>query len=351
MQIYNAIGIMSGTSLDGLDIVWVQFWFESSWKFKIKKATTLPYKQAFRDQLSNAQQLTGFDLCNLDKEFGRLIGTSVHDFIKGIESKIDFIASHGHTVFHQPDKGLTLQIGDGNEIAATNGITTICDFRSLDVALGGQGAPLVPIGDRLLFADYDFCLNIGGFANISFEKDNYRLAYDICPANIVLNNLSNKLGFEFDKNGDIARSGNLCDELYQELNELGYYKLSFPKSLGREWLETSFLPILNKYTISIEDKLYTVCHHIANQIGESTKTSKSGKLLITGGGAYNTYLIELIEHKTNNQIVIPENNIIEYKEALIFAFLGLLKITNQVNCLASVTGANRDSSCGVIYKP
>ncbi len=351
MQTYNAIGIMSGTSLDGLDLVWVQFEFNKVWKFEIKNANTINYDSEIRTNLLNATHLSGLDLLKLSKDFGRFIGKNSNDFIKGIDCKIDFIASHGHTVFHQPEKRITLQIGDGNEIATSTGLQTICDFRSLDVALGGQGAPLVPIGDRLLFADYDFCLNIGGFANISFEKDNKRLAYDICPANIIMNHLVKPLGHEFDKNGEISRSGNFCTELYQELNELDYYKLAYPKSLGREWLEGSFLPILNKYNITTEDKLNTICNHIAYQIVKSTDSLQVGKILITGGGAYNSYLIELISNKSKHQVVIPETQIVEYKEALIFAFLGLLKINNQINCLASVTGAQRDSCCGVIYNP
>ncbi|MGE0089226.1 MAG: anhydro-N-acetylmuramic acid kinase [Bacteroidales bacterium] len=351
MQTYNAIGIMSGTSLDGLDIVWVQFEKNNLWNFKIKKSTTIKYSSELSSKLLYANQLTGLDLVKLSKDFGRFIGTNVNDFIKDFDCKIDFIASHGHTVFHQPDKGITLQIGDGNEIVTTTGLQTICDFRSLDVALGGQGAPLVPIGDRHLFADFDFCINIGGFANISFEKDNKRLAYDICPANIVLNHLVKPIGHEFDKDGEIARSGNFCKELYQELNELDYYELSFPKSLGREWLEGNFFPVLDKYDITTDDKLNTVCYHIANQIVKSTNLFQSGKILITGGGAYNSYLIELIKNKSKHQLVIPDKQIVEYKEALIFAFLGLLKINNQINCMASVTGAQRDSCCGVIYNP
>jgi anhydro-N-acetylmuramic acid kinase len=349
MQIYNTIGIMSGTSLDGLDMVWVKFWFDRDWQFKIQKAETLPYNSELKNNLANAQHLSGIDLIILSKEFGKFIGTSINRFIADIDGKIDFIASHGHTVFHQPEKGITLQIGDGHEITTITGITTICDFRSQDVALGGQGAPLVPIGDKLLFSNYEYCLNIGGFANISFENGNSRFAFDICPANIVLNTLANKLGYDFDKDGEIAKSGNLCIELYDELNQIEYYRKPFPKSLGREWLEDTFLPIIEKYTISIEDKLNTVCNHVAFQIAESTKNTQNKNILVTGGGAYNKFLIDLLKQKSQHQIVIPESLIIEYKEALIFAFLGLLKVKNQINCLASVTGAKRDSSCGVKY--
>lgn len=351
MQLMNSIGIMSGTSLDGLDIAFVQFWFEKHWKFKIVKSTTIQYNQHFKEKLSNAHTFSGYELIQLNKEYGRFIGQQVNNFISDIDVKIDFLASHGHTVFHQPEKALTLQIGDGYEIAVTTGITTICDFRSLDVALGGQGAPLVPIGDKFLFGEYDYCINIGGFANISFDKYDNRMAYDIGPANIILNKLAKRLGKDFDQNGDFAQSGKLCDDLLAELNHLEYYKIAYPKSLGREWLETHFLPIIEKYSISEYDKLNTICHHIAFQITESVKNNPNGKILITGGGAYNAYLIELIKQKAENEIIVPESQLIEYKEALVFAFLGLLRFQNKVNCLSSVTGATRDSSCGVIYFP
>lgn len=349
MQSYKAIGVMSGTSLDGLDIVLCEFSFQSKWSFSILKNTTLEYSEKWKEKLFNAPNLSGINLSILNKQFGQYIGESISDFIKNIDFKIDLIASHGHTVFHQPEKKLTLQIGDGNEIAATTGITTISDFRSLDVALGGQGAPLVPIGDKLLFPEYDYCINIGGFANISFDKDNTRFAYDICPANIVLNSLANTLGFSYDKDGELGRSGDINNKLLTELDKLNYYHKQYPKSLGKEWLDTSFTPILTKFKIPIKDQIRTIYEHIAEQISNSLPNNNNYKTLITGGGAYNNFLIELIKQKTKSEIIIPNNIIIEYKEALIFAFLGILRFGNKINCLSSVTGATRDSSGGVIF--
>jgi anhydro-N-acetylmuramic acid kinase len=348
MQKYTAIGIMSGTSLDGLDIALCEFTFDNSWSFNIAKARTIDYSDKWRDRLSKAQKLSGFDLLYLDKLFGRYIGESVNDFLSDVNMKIDFIASHGHTVFHQPEKKLTLQIGSGAEICSTTGINCILDFRSLDIALGGQGAPLVPIGDKMLFSEYSACINIGGFANISFNEKNKRIAYDICPANIILNNLSQKLGSDFDNNGDFGKQGQLNTKLLSELNGIPYYNREYPKSLGREWLEKEFMPIIEKSEISIIDKITTVYHHIAEEIVNSINSNLS-KVLITGGGAYNKFLIDLIKHKSKSEIIIPSKEIVEFKEALIFTFLGVLRLRNENNTLATVTGAKKDSSGGTIF--
>ena len=351
MQSYQVIGIMSGTSLDGLDIVLCNFTFQHKWNFSILKYTTIDYSEKWRKKLNNASSLKRFDLAILHKEYGQYIGESVLTFLKNTDYKIKLIASHGHTVFHQPEKKLTLQIGDGFEIATITSITTISDFRSMDVALGGQGAPLVPIGDELLFPEYNFCLNIGGFANISFNENDKRFAYDICPANIILNLLANKSGHPYDKGGAMGRSGKINNELLEKLNDLEYYNKKYPKSLGKEWLNEVFIPILEKYNISLSDKIRTVYEHIALQISRAINTTKKSKTLITGGGAYNNFLIELIKQKSKTEIIIPDKNIVEFKEALIFAFLGVLRFNNQVNCLASVTGAKKDSSGGTIHIP
>jgi len=282
------------------------------------------------------------------EEYGKYIGQQVLNFIEANKFKPDFIASHGHTIFHKPDEQLTLQIGDGNTIAAITGYPVVFDFRSLDVSLGGQGAPLVPIGDKLLFGEYDFCLNLGGFANISFEKNNQRMAFDICPVNFVLNHLAEKEHKSFDTDGELAKSGKVNPELLNELNLLAYYKLSSPKSLGREWVEEKVFPLLEKYNLSNIDLISTFTEHVAIQIARVIKNEKGNSLIITGGGAYNKYLIDRIKHHSNIRVLIPEALLVEYKEALVFAFLGLLRLRGEVNCLSSVTGASRDSSTGVL---
>ena len=352
MNSYQVIGLMSGTSLDGLDIAFCLFnETNGKWSFKIKEAETIKYDKKWREKLSGAENKTAFEIALLNSEYGHYTGSQVNRFIKKNKIKADFVSSHGHTVFHQPDKKITFQIGSGAAIAAECKLPIVCDFRCLDVALGGQGAPLVPIGDKLLFSGYDYCLNLGGFANISFEHKNQRTAFDICPVNIVINDLCKKLGKEFDNKGIIARKGKINRTLLSELNKLNFYhqKKNHPKSLGKEWVVKHFYPLLNKYKLSIQDKLRTVYEHIAEQTARSTFKSQKSKILTTGGGVYNTFLIERIEALTNHKIIIPEKKIVEFKEALIFAFLGVLRMRNEVNCLKSVTGAAQDNIGGSVY--
>jgi anhydro-N-acetylmuramic acid kinase len=262
---------------------------------------------------------------------------------------IDFIASHGHTIFHQPNKKITFQIGDGSAIAAETGLPVVCDFRSLDVALNGQGAPLVPIGDRMLFNDFQYCLNLGGFANISFEKNNKRTAFDICPVNIILNFLSEITGSSFDNKGKIASSGKVDHALLSALNQKKYYKKNPPKSLGKEWVISEILPLLALDTISISDKLRTFCEHIADQITKVLPPDMPAKVLVTGGGAHNDFLVRLLKQKSKNEIILPDKKTIDYKEALIFSFLGVLRMRNEINCLKNVTGASKDNIGGAVY--
>ena len=267
------------------------------------------------------------------------------------KTKVDFIASHGHTIFHQPDLKLTHAIGDAQKMAKQTGLSVINDFRSKDVSLGGQGAPLVPIGEKLLFRNHDAFLNLGGIANLTIHK-NETLAFDVGPFNQVLNFLSQQLKKEYDANGDLARRGSLSQELLIQLNSLPYYNSTSPKSLGRENIETDWLPIFEKYDISVQDKLHTFCVHIAQEISKAVPQG-SHKLLVTGGGTFNTFFIELLKQKLSGQVVmdVPDKRIIEFKEAIIFAFLGILRWRREVNCLASVTGAVRNSCGGVLHFP
>lgn len=352
----KAVGIMSGTSLDGLDLVAVEFQqFAGKWDFTIHSSETIPYSLGWKEKLKNAPELSGEKLMELNAEYGRFIGSEANRFIKGVNFSPDLIASHGHTVFHQPEKHFTFQVGQGADIAATTQITTIADFRSGDVALGGQGAPLVPVGDRLLFGEYDYCLNLGGFANISFEENGKRVAFDICPVNIILNHFAEKQGFAFDKEGELGRKGKVNIELLEKLNQLDFYLIKPPKSLGREWVEQIFMPVFNDAEITEQDKLRTVYEHIAKQIGKTVsgkgkgRGEGEGKILITGGGSFNSFLIELISNQMTVELVIPSKEIVNFKEALIFAFLAVLKISGQFNCLSSVTGASRDHSSGIIF--
>ncbi|MFK5879131.1 MAG: anhydro-N-acetylmuramic acid kinase [Flavobacteriaceae bacterium] len=344
----HIIGLMSGTSLDGVDIVYISF--NANYKFEIIHADTIPYTDSWKQKLQNAFNQSEHEIEKLDIQYGEYLGNLVNTFIRknGIE-EIDFIASHGHTIFHKPEEGYTLQIGSGETIAAITNQKVVCDFRTQDVKLGGQGAPLVPIGDQLLFSEYDYCLNLGGFANISFEKENKRIAFDICPENIVMNHYANQLGLEYDNGGKLASEGAINNELLKELNQLPFYKDSVPKSLGYEFVVSEIFPLIDKYNLPVKDILRTFIAHTVLQI--SKKITSNGKLLITGGGVFNSFMISELEKTTSAQVVVPSTIIINFKEALIFAFLGLLRVENQVNCLQSVTGAKKDHSSGVIYSP
>lgn len=348
------LGLMSGTSLDGLDIAFCKFATQNNkiiWQIEI--AETLPYDTHWTEILKNAHKLTGIELTELNINYGREIGKMVNNFINKNaihKSEIDYISSHGHTIFHQPEKGFTLQIGHGAYIAETTEINTICDFRTQDMAKGGQGAPLVPIGDRLLFGEYGCCINLGGIANLSYEKNNQRIAYDICPANMVLNYLSNKSGVNYDNNGAMAASGTVNKKLLAKLNQLNFYQQTPPKTLGREWVERNIFPLLENSKLSITNQLTTFCNHIGMQINSATAEIPKTDILITGGGAWNKFLIETINNYTSHSVVIPSDKIIDFKEALIFALLAYLRVNNKTNILSSVTGANEDHKAGIEFK-
>jgi Predicted molecular chaperone distantly related to HSP70-fold metalloproteases len=352
MKISTCIGLMSGSSMDGVDLVLVRFKDdEEKYDFEILDAETIQYSKEWKYKLSNAFSSDPEQIAKLDLEYGKYLGTLIQKFSEKHHGAIDFVASHGHTVFHKPEIGYTLQIGNGETMAKTCKLKIINDFRTEDVSIGGQGAPLVPIGDELLFHDYGICLNIGGIANLSFNSQGKRIAYDICIANQSLNYMASKIGFSFDKDGEISRSGKTIIEDLMRLNQHDYYKITGPKSLGREFFEQVQKPLIEASQNKIEDLLCTFTEHIAQQIANTTENIEQTKMLITGGGAYNQYLLERIKHHTKHNVVVPQKNIIDYKEALIFAFLGLLKLENRTNVLASVTGAPRDSSSGKIWMP
>ncbi len=343
---------MSGTSLDGLDIAYCEFEKKKTWQYRIIYAETKKYNHSWKSKLSHAFKKGQSDLKRLDTLYGKFIGKEILKFKKKYKIQADLVASHGHTIFHQPQKKYTLQIGDGASISSVCQWSVVCDFRSGDVALGGQGAPLVPIVDKMLFSGYDLCMNLGGFANISFDNPKgTRIAFDICPVNIVLNELAAKMGKEYDSGGKMAAKGRIHEGLLKELNALHFYKIQPPKSLGREWVEQQFLPVLNSVGISIQDKLRTVVEHIAIQISRAIKWYGTPTLLITGGGAYNRFLLKRIGFLTACKIVLPNDKTIQFKEAMAFAFLGVLKKRGEINILKSVTGAKRDSSGGEMYFP
>lgn len=347
---FRITGVMSGTSMDGLDIAACEFIrAPEGWQYRIIAAETIGYPDDMSAQLDNSFNMDATGLIHLDRQYGDFIGNKVADFHQKQNFHPDLVSSHGHTVFHRPGEGYTLQVGHGANIAARCGLPVAFDFRSSDVAYGGEGAPLVPVGDHHLFGNFEYCLNLGGFTNISFDQDGIRKAGDICPLNIVTNRIAQILGRPYDYNGDIGKRGQVIHELLDELNNLEFYSLPIPRSLGREYIEEVVWPLLMKYASTPQNLLRTWYEHAAMQIGLFLKPG--GKVLVTGGGAFNRYFIERLTAYSVPEIVIPDVNLVNYKEALIFAFLGLLRLLNEPNCIGSVTGASKDATCGMICLP
>jgi anhydro-N-acetylmuramic acid kinase len=365
---YRVISLMSGTSLDGIDIVCVVLnpptARRSKWKWQIEDGQTVPFTTGWKESLRivGGQTYEAVALVQLDVEFGKYLGEQVRRLYGERLDEVDFIASHGHTIFHQPaERGLTFQLGHGGALAAAAGVPVVCDFRSADVALGGQGAPLVPIGDRLLFPDFGCCLNLGGIANLSAEVESGRRAFDVCAVNQLLNVLAAEVGLPYDDNGQLARAGRELPALRAALDAPAFFEQQAPKSLGREWVEENSLAVLAAASDEpLADRLSTTVRHIAGQLGRAIRTTladvPSGtdqRVLVTGGGAYNGFLIECLQKEIGQvaRVVVPEPEVVEFKEALIFALLGVLRWRGEVNTLASATGASRNSSGGAVYAP
>ena len=346
----NIIALMSGTSLDGLDIAYCSIAeFDDGITYKILAAETIPYDADWVSRLSTLENASALDYALADVELGHYFGRCVCAFRQRHPGPVDFVASHGHTIFHQPQRLLTTQIGDGDAIAAETRLPVISRFRNLDVALGGQGAPLVPIGDKLLFSNYDACLNLGGFSNISFEACGERLAFDVSPCNMALNMLASMNGQPYDMDGLMAQSGRVDDVLLAQLQSLDYYAIPAPKSLGKEWFVESFQPLLLNDSISIEDRLRTVVEHVALQVSSVLNQNHLQTMIVTGGGAKNAFLVERFKALAPHcRITVPDHLVVDYKEALIFALLGYLRVQGRSNALRSVTGAVADSVGGVI---
>ncbi len=358
-MVYRVIGLMSGSSLDGLDIAHVQLEeVRGKWSYEILHADCVPYADQWITDLRNATDTNVGDFLKLNTRYGKYLGAQINEFIAKYDlgHKVHFIASHGHTVFHEPQHGTTSQIGDGAAIAAITGLPVISDLRAMDVALGGQGAPIVPIGDKLLFAGNDYLLNIGGIANVTIKNDDVFTAFDICPANQVLNALAAREGKTMDEDGAMAAQGSLLPGILDELNNVEYYKKQPPKSLSNEAARDMVFPILLESSHNTNDLLHTMSVHIAEQVANAVKQNSHGKeqvtLLATGGGAFNSFLITQLEKALaphNVAVVVPDANVVKYKEALVMALIGTLRWREEVNVLSSVTGASRDSVGGALW--
>lgn len=359
-MVYRAIGLMSGSSLDGLDIVFASFTEQGGqWSFAIEAAGCYPYTAEWTSRLREATRLPARDYLLLHSDYGHYLGQAVNRFIEEnqLQFRVALIASHGHTSFHLPGQKMTAQLGDGAALAAVTGLPVVSDLRALDVALGGQGAPIVPVGERLLLGGYDYFLNIGGIANISFNTDPY-LAFDVCPANRVLNMLAADAGMDYDENGRLAAGGSLQHGLLAQLNALDYYQQTGPRSLANDFGTDTVYPLVKAAGLSIPDALCTCCEHIAQQVAKAIATAPkpaerdSCQLLCTGGGAFHRYLVERISallQPHHISVVVPDEHLVQYKEALIMAFLGVLRWRQENTVFASVTGASRPSIGGALW--
>ena len=360
-MIYRAIGVMSGSSLDGLDIAFVEFQEQGGkWTYEINEADCYPYTTEWTEKLKNAINLPAREYQLLHTAYGHYIGQEINRFIDvhQLHYKVAVIASHGHTTFHMPASQMTAQLGDGAAIAAKTQLPVVSDLRALDVAFGGQGAPIVPIGEKMLMNDFTYFLNIGGIANISLNAEEY-VAFDVCPANRVLNMLANDAGKPFDEDGKIAASGNVHDELLNQLNKLAYYSQPYPKSLANDFGTDIVYPLIKSAGLSIPDAIRTFSEHVALQICNALSSLNiqqpvpgNKKLLVTGGGALNTFLVNRLSELLrveNIEVVVPDTKLVNYKEALIMAFIGVLRWRQEYNVLASVTGASRNSIGGALW--
>ncbi|WP_207496159.1 anhydro-N-acetylmuramic acid kinase [Aridibaculum aurantiacum] len=360
-MIYRVIGLMSGSSLDGLDIAFIEFEeIRGTWNYEIKAADCIAYSDEWKQQLEGATSLNAYDYLLLHSAYGKYIGEQVNAFIEkhNLYHQVQLIASHGHTTFHSPAQGTTAQLGDGAAIAATTEINVVSDLRAMDVAFGGQGAPIVPIGEKYLFSEYSLCLNIGGIANISHRTGDNYVAFDICAANRVLNMLAQQEGKEYDENGALAASGSIITPLLTQLNALDYYAASFPKSLSNTFGTDTVFPLIQSFEGSTADKLRTYTEHIAMQVSYAIQNllkrplQERGKMLITGGGAFNQFLIKRIQQAIdlfNVTPEVPDAKLVNFKEALVMGLVAVLRWREEYNVLSTVTGARRSSIGGAVY--
>jgi anhydro-N-acetylmuramic acid kinase len=358
-MVYRTIGLMSGSSLDGLDIVFAEFHENGgNWSFEIKAAACYEYSPEWKDKLQNAVSLSALEYQLLHTEYGHYIGKEVNKFIDAndLHYQVALIASHGHTTFHVPSKKMTAQLGDGAAIASETKLPVVTDLRALDVAFGGQGAPIVPIGEKLLLQEYSMFLNLGGIANISFNLPDTYIAFDICPANRVLNLIAGLVGKEYDAGGQMASLGQVHEGLLQKLNDFDYYRQPYPKSLANDFGTDAIFPLINSFGLSHNDGLRTYVEHIVQQIKTSIVNARlqtsNSKLLVTGGGAFNDFLVQKLSDELSSigvELVIPNENIVKYKEALVMALIGILRWRQEYNVLSSVTGSERDSIGGALW--
>ena len=363
-MVYKVIGLMSGSSMDGLDIAYVHLQERPAsnkqavkhWDFELIHTACYAYPDSWKQRLAAAPALPALDYQLLHVEYGHYLGEQVVRFIEefSLEYKVQLIVSHGHTAFHWPARKMTAQLGDGAAIAARTRVNVVSDLRAMDLALGGQGAPIVPVGEELLLPGYELFLNLGGIANVSKHGDDGFLAFDVCPANRVLNALAELERRAYDEGGALASTGRIDHPLLTQLNALPYYGMPYPKSLANEFGTEVVWPlivqVMGERGLSVADALRTYVEHIALQVARAVEALGGGaRMLVTGGGAHNVFLVERLRSRLGFEVVVPDRALVDYKEALIMALIGVLRWREENNVMASVTGASRDSIGGAVW--
>ena len=413
---FRLIGAMSGTSLDGLDLCAAEFKRSGDrWTYRIRAFETVSYRGThWPERLAAAYSDRGALRTQISLDFASWCQDQWLSFNARHHFAAHAVAHHGHTVEHDPSRGITVQIGHEALVFASSPIPVVGDFRSGSVARGGQGAPLVPLADRDLFADFAVCVNLGGFSNASWtDAGGLRRAGDLGPCNGLLNPLAGELGLDYDPEGQHAARGRVAssslatssmatssvatsslassslatsslanpqtsqqptsqsqpisanepisahlsqranEPISANLSQLNYYSAPFPKSLGREWMEREFWPVFNSARPQrTEDALATASAHIAWSIVHGLRTAHAphGKALLSGGGARNAHLVrQLYQIAPEWQWTVAPDDILESKEALAFAYLGLLRLRNEPNVLASYAGGQNDGCDGTVF--
>jgi anhydro-N-acetylmuramic acid kinase len=362
MNVYHVIGVMTGSSLDGIDLAFTKITVKDGhYAHEILISECVPMPQKWKIRIEQLVMQNAVTYLKTSAFFGHFIGDRIAEFIEKhqLQNQLDFIASHGQTVFHQPENLFTSQIGDGAAIAGKTGFPVVCDFRSIDVALGGQGAPVAPIANKMFYSNYKMFLNLGGIANIAVNVNGKYIAFDVTAVNLALNKIARMKGVEYDHDGNLAANGAVDERLFSEMNSSFYYDKDYPKSLSGGWVSKVMMPTLQRHNISIEDKLRTIVEHVAHQLNKSLEKiqqkenisfSKSDKMLVTGGGAFNKFMIQRMEEMLPITLVVPDEQTVKFKESVLMALMGVMRVRNEENCLGSVTGAARNAIGGAIYQ-
>ncbi|HET9343553.1 MAG TPA: anhydro-N-acetylmuramic acid kinase [Candidatus Eremiobacteraceae bacterium] len=375
----RAIGLMSGTSADGIDVAAVEVEHEKAHGglgIRVLHFATLPYEATLRERLLSSSSSVGttiVQLGELNAAVGEAFAAATIEAARrwGLDlGSIDVIGSHGHTMYHAPETCVTIQIGEGAIVAARTGVTCVADFRIADVALGGQGAPLVPFVDAVLFADpneYRAALNIGGIANVTLLPDEAHggraaiRAFDTGPGNMVIDacvRLASDGESDFDRDGAAAARGIPAHALLDELLDDGYFSRPTPKSTGRERYGAAYAAHVweqgRRLGLHPDDVIATVTALTARTIADAVP-SECRRIIVSGGGVHNRTLMETLQASVGKPPAharVERSDVygieVDAKEATAFAVLACEAIAGDINHLPATTGAARAAVLGKI---